>query len=199
MALQVARACATSPATQGRKTLHSQASLTREPPQGPVQRGKATNKNPRSLDPKSCFPVPGSVPRPRECHFLVIWTDTDRFGQSFSSNRWFRARIVTIVCQILTLFELFFLFHALLSHVFHVGTPEIYTPTGFGHRKNTEMAGVDDLVVYMQTAVKYNTFYIHHPWGAKRPRGGVYTNWYILQQFAYTPPNRPHQPFPYFF
>jgi len=39
---------------------------------------------------------------------------------------------------------------------------------------------------------------IHHPGGAKRPRGGVYTNCCILQQFAYTPPNRPHQPFPYF-
>ena len=25
------------------------------------------------------------------------------------------------------------------------------------------MAGVDDLVVYMQTAVKYSTLYIHHP------------------------------------
>jgi len=40
------------------------------------------------------------------------------------------------------------------------------------------MAGVDNLVVYMQTAVKYNTFYINHP-------GGVYTNCCILQQFAY--------------
>jgi len=37
------------------------------------------------------------------------------------------------------------------------------------------MAGVDNLVVYTQTFVKYNTFYIHHPGGAKRPRGGVYT------------------------
>jgi len=35
--------------------------------------------------------------------------------------------------------------------------------------------------------------------GAKRPRGGMYTNCCILQQFAYTPPNRPHQSFPYFF
>jgi len=61
------------------------------------------------------------------------------------------------------------------------------------------MAGGDDLVVYMQTAVKYNTFYIHHPGGAKRPRASVYTNCCILQQFAYTPPDRPHQPFPYFF
>ena len=42
------------------------------------------------------------------------------------------------------------------------GTPKIYTMTGLGPRKNREMAGVDDLVVYMQTAVKYNSFYIHH-------------------------------------
>jgi len=71
--------------------------------------------------------------------------------------------------------------------------------TGFGPRKNRKMAGVDDMVVYMQTGVKYNTFYIHHPGGAKRPRGGVYTNCCISQQFAYTPPNGPHQPFHYFF
>ena len=44
-----------------------------------------------------------------------------------------------------------------------IRTPKIYTTTGLGPRKNREMAGVDDLVVYMQTAVKYNTFYIHHP------------------------------------
>jgi len=80
-----------------------------------------------------------------------------------------------------------------------IGTPKIYTTTGLGPRKNGVMAGVDDLVVYMQTVVKYNTFYIHHPGGAKRPRGGVYTNCCILLQFAYTPPNRPHQPFSYFF
>jgi len=47
-----------------------------------------------------------------------------------------------------------------------IGTPEIYTTTGLGPRKNREMAVVDDLVVYMQTAVKYWTFYIHHPGGA---------------------------------
>ena len=29
------------------------------------------------------------------------------------------------------------------------------------------MAGVDDLVVYMQTVVKYSSLYIHHPGGAK--------------------------------
>jgi len=51
-----------------------------------------------------------------------------------------------------------------------VGTPKIYTATGCGPTKNTEMAGVNHLVVYMQPAVKYNTFYIHHPGGAKRPR-----------------------------
>jgi len=55
----------------------------------------------------------------------------------------------------------------------------MYTTTGFGLRKNREMAGVDLLEVYMQTAVKYSSF--------------------VLQQFAYTPPNGPHQPFPYFF
>jgi len=48
-----------------------------------------------------------------------------------------------------------------------IGTPKIYTTTGLGPRKRREMAGVDDLVVYMQTVVKYNTFYIHHPGGAK--------------------------------
>jgi len=80
-----------------------------------------------------------------------------------------------------------------------IRTPKMYTTTGFGPRKNREMAGVDHLVLYMQTALKYNTFYIHHPECAKRPRGGVYTNCYILQQFAYATPNGPHQPFPYFF
>ena len=50
------------------------------------------------------------------------------------------------------------------------GTPKIYTTTGLGPRKNREMAGVDDVVVYMQTAVKYSSLYIHHPGGA---------HWYI--------------------
>jgi len=63
-----------------------------------------------------------------------------------------------------------------LVHIF--GTPKIYTTTGFGPRKIREMAGVDDLVVYMQTAVKYSSLNIH------RPRGGVYTNCCILQQFC---------------
>ena len=49
--------------------------------------------------------------------------------------------------------------------IHNFGTPKIYTTTGLGPRKKREMAGVDDLVVYMQTAVKYNTFYIHHPGG----------------------------------
>jgi len=68
-----------------------------------------------------------------------------------------------------------------------------------GPRKNIDMAGVDHLVVYMQTAVKYSSLYIHHPGGASRPQGGVYRKCCILQQFAYTPPNGPHQPFPCFF
>jgi len=46
-----------------------------------------------------------------------------------------------------------------------LGTPNIYTTTGLGPRKNGEMAGVDDLVVYMQTAVKYSSLYTHHPGG----------------------------------
>jgi len=70
-------------------------------------------------------------------------------------------------------------------------------PPGLGLEKK-EMAGVDHLVVYMQTAVKYSSLNIHHPGGASRPRGGVYRKCCILEQFAYTPPNGPHQPFPYF-
>ena len=61
------------------------------------------------------------------------------------------------------------------------GTPKIYTTTGFAPRKNKEMAGVDDVVVYMQIAVKYNTFYIHHPGGAKRFRG-----WCIFKLLYFT-------------
>jgi len=80
-----------------------------------------------------------------------------------------------------------------------IGTPKIYTTTGFGPRKNREMAGVDHLVVYMQTAAKYSSLYIHHPGGASRPRGGVYRKFRILEQIAYKPPNGPHQPFPYSF
>ena len=55
----------------------------------------------------------------------------------------------------------------------YFGTPKIYTTTGIGPRKNREMAGVDDLVVYTQTAVKYNTFYIHTP-GVRSAPGVVY-------------------------
>jgi len=35
-----------------------------------------------------------------------------------------------------------------------IGTPKIYTTTGLGPRKNRELAGVDDLVVNMQTVLK---------------------------------------------
>ena len=78
--------------------------------------------------------------------------------------------------------------------LYFIRTPKMYTTTGFGPRKNREMAGVDDLVVYMQTAVKYNTFYIqtavfyssshiHHQivhtsyfpiFSRPKPGGGVY-------------------------
>ena len=52
-----------------------------------------------------------------------------------------------------------------------------------GPRKNREMAGVDDLVVYMQTAVKYSSLHIHHHivhtshfpiFSRPKPGGGVY-------------------------
>jgi len=66
-----------------------------------------------------------------------------------------------------------------------IGTPKIYTTTGLGPRKNREMVGVDDLVVYMQTAVKYSSSYIHHLGGAARPRGGVYRKCCILQQYMH--------------
>jgi len=49
-----------------------------------------------------------------------------------------------------------------------IGTPKIYTTTGLGPKKNREMAGVDDLVVYMQAAVKYSSLYMHHPGGASQ-------------------------------
>jgi len=34
--------------------------------------------------------------------------------------------------------------------------------TGLGPRKNRKMSDVVDLVMYIQTTVKYITFYIHH-------------------------------------
>jgi len=64
-----------------------------------------------------------------------------------------------------------------------IGTPKIYTTTGFGPRKNREMAGVDDLVVYIQTAVFYSSLHIHHQivhashfpiFSRPKPGGGVY-------------------------
>ena len=81
-----------------------------------------------------------------------------------------------------------------MNEALYIGTQKVYTTTGFGPRKNGEMAGVDDLVVYMQTAVKYNTFYIqtavfynrlhiHHQivhtshfriFSRPKPGGGVY-------------------------
>ena len=46
-----------------------------------------------------------------------------------------------------------------------LGTPKIYTTTGFGPRKTKNMAGVDHFLVFMKTAVKYRSLYIHHPGG----------------------------------
>jgi len=48
------------------------------------------------------------------------------------------------------------------------------------------MAGVYHFLVYMQTAPKYNAFYIHHHGVAQRPRAGVYPTGYF-GVFAYTP------------
>jgi len=59
----------------------------------------------------------------------------------------------------------------------------MYTTTGFGPTKNREMAGVHHLVVYMQTAVKDSSVYIHHQivhtshfpiFSKPKPGGGVY-------------------------
>ena len=43
------------------------------------------SSGPGALSPKPYFPVP----RPLGCNFKDIWTDTDRCGSSFSSNRRF--------------------------------------------------------------------------------------------------------------
>jgi len=64
-----------------------------------------------------------------------------------------------------------------------LGTPKIYTTTGFGPRKNREMAGVGALVVYIQTAAFYSSLYIHHQivhtshspiFSRPKPGGGVF-------------------------
>ena len=49
--------------------------------------------------------------------------------------------------------------------------------------KNKKMSDVDHFMLYLQIAIKCNTFYIHHPG----------------QQFAYTPTNGLHQTFSYYF
>jgi len=40
-------------------------------------------------------------------------------------------------------------------------TPKIYTTTGLGLRENKKMAGVDHLLVYIQTAMFYSSLHIH--------------------------------------
>jgi len=57
-------------------------------------------------------------------------------------------------------------YHAILvsalSPRLDIGTPKIYTTTGLGPIKNREMAGVDDLVVYIESVVFYCSLHIHH-------------------------------------
>jgi len=55
----------------------------------------------------------------------------------------------------------------------HIYTP----PPGLGLKRIRIMAGVD---YFLETAVKYNSLYIHYPGG-----GGVYRKCCILKQFAY--------------
>ena len=57
-------------------------------------------------------------------------------------------------------------YFSVMIRQYYLGTQKIYTTTGFGPRKNTEMAGVDYLAVYMQFAIKYSSLYIHHPGSA---------------------------------
>jgi len=76
-----------------------------------------------------------------------------------------------------------------------IGTPKIYTTTGLGPRKNWELAGVDDLVVYMQTDVKYSSLYIHHP-GALRAPGVVYIESVVFYSSFHIHHQSVHQPFP---
>jgi len=66
---------------------------------------------------------------------------------------------------------------------FLIGTPNIYTTTGFGLRKNREMAGVDDLMGYIESVVFYSSLHIHHLivhashfpiFSRPQPGGGVY-------------------------
>jgi len=64
-------------------------------------------------------------------------------------------------------------------------TPYISTTTGFGHRKNKNMAGVYHSVVCMQTVSKYRSLYIHHDGGAARPPGVGYRKCCISTKFLH--------------
>jgi len=66
-----------------------------------------------------------------------------------------------------------------------IGIPKIYTNTSFRPRKNKEMAGVDNLVVYMQSAVKHSTFYIH-PGVVYIQTGVFYSSLHIHHQMVHT-------------
>jgi len=57
------------------------------------------------------------------------------------------------------------------SHcISNLGTPKIYTTTGFGPRKNREVAGVDDLVVHTPNRPRQQFRILSKP----KPGGGVY-------------------------
>jgi len=61
-----------------------------------------------------------------------------------------------------------------------IGTPKIFTTTGFGPRQNKKMARRPFLGVYANWR-KYRSLYIHHPTGAACPRGGVYRKCCVFQ------------------
>jgi len=69
-------------------------------------------------------------------------------------------------------------------------TPKIYTTTGLVPRKNREMAGVDDLVVYMQT-VKNTTLSIYTTPGARSAPRVVYIQTAVSVRFQSSQQGRP--------
>jgi len=66
-----------------------------------------------------------------------------------------------------------------------MATPKIYTATGFGPRKTKKMSGVDHFLVYMQTAVKYRSMYIHHPWVVYIESVVFHSSLHIHQEMVY--------------
>ena len=77
----------------------------------------------------------------------------------------------------------FVYFFVFLSIATYLGPQRYKPPPGLGLDKNMEIAGVDDLVVYIQTAVFYSSLHIHHQmvhtshfpiFSRPKPGGGVY-------------------------